>query len=305
MTSPAAACSIACVAFGLSASQVSVPRFDSARAFSTLAATAAAAQAAPGQPVVTSAAVVGDTLVVTWSPGSGAAPTSHRLDFFLGITAAASVTVGTVTSVALPIPPGTQGAFTVQVTPFNGAVAGPPSIAFPFVIGVVGCTGPPATPTVSGTLVAGSATVTWTALGATSYIMSAGTTIGGTNLMAPTNVGATTVVGASGLPAGFTAWVRVIAVNACGQSAPRDYFLAAVTAFVTFNTRANACSCWIGQITLEVNGVVLGSMTCTQSRTFPVSPGTHVFRACDPLGCVSSTFSVPAATTHVLELFCS
>lgn len=304
MSSPAAACLIACVALSVSAVPVPFPRVTPADpAFA--AAAAAAAQAAPGPPTITSVMVVGSTLVATWTSGSGATPTSYRLDFFLGTVSVATVTVGAVTSVALPIPPETQGAFTLQVTALTGVVASPASLPFPFVIGTVGCTGPPATPTVTGTLVAGSANVTWTALGAASYIVSAGTTLGGTNLMAPTNVGATTVVSASGLPAGFTAWVRVTAVNACGQSAPRDYFLAAITSFVTFTTRANACVCWIGQITLEANGVVLGSMTCIESRTFPVSPGTHSFRACDPLGCVTSTHTVPAGTTQVLELFCT
>jgi hypothetical protein len=42
----------------------------------------------------------------------------------------------------------------------------------------------------------------------------------------PTNVGPNTTVSAGGLPPGFSAWVRVIAVNACGQSPPRDFFLA-------------------------------------------------------------------------------
>jgi hypothetical protein len=62
--------------------------------------------------------------------------------------------------------------------------------------------------------------------GATSYIISAGSTQGASNVALPTNVGPNTTVSAGGLPPGFSAWVRVIAVNACGQSPPRDFFLA-------------------------------------------------------------------------------
>jgi hypothetical protein len=188
---------------------------------------------APGMPTVNSATAVGSTLQVAWTAGAGGTPTSHRLDFFLGGALVASVPVGGATTASLPIPPGTAGSFTVRVTPFVGATSGPPSAPFPFTIGGGGggggCTSAPAAPAVSGAIVAGTATVTWNAVpGATSYIVSAGSTLGGTNLQAPTNVGPTTTVGASGLPQGFFAWVRVIAVNACGQSAPTDFFLSAL-----------------------------------------------------------------------------
>jgi hypothetical protein len=188
----------------------------------------------PGMPTVNTANVVGSTLQIAWTAGAGAAPTAHRLDFFLGGTVVASVNVGAATSASLSIPPGTAGSFTVRVTPIAGATAGPPSAPFPFTIGGGGgggggCTSAPAAPAVSGAIIAGTATVSWNAVpGATHYIVSAGSTPGGTNLQAPTNVGATTSVGASGLPLGFFAWVRVIAVNACGQSAPTDFFLSAL-----------------------------------------------------------------------------
>ena len=78
----------------------------------------------------------------------------------------------------------------------------------------------------TGSIVAGTARVSWPAVpGATAYIISAGSTQGAANLYSPTNVGPTTTVSAGGLPPGFSAWVRVIAVSACGQSPPRDFFL--------------------------------------------------------------------------------
>ncbi len=180
---------------------------------------------APGQPTVTSATPSGGILTVSWLAGSGPSPTSHRLDFYSGATFLASVTAAAGTSTAIPIPPGTQGTFGVRVTALNGTIAGPASLLFTFTIGPA-CT-EPASPNVSGGVVGGTASVSWPAVaGATSYILSAGTTQGGTQYLAPTNIGANRGASASGLPAGFTAWVRVIAVNACTQqSVPTDFFV--------------------------------------------------------------------------------
>ena len=59
--------------------------------------------------------------------------------------------------------------------------------------------------------------VSWNAAaGAASYILRAGSVSGASDLY-NAGVGALTTVSASGLPAGFRAYVRVIAVNACGQ----------------------------------------------------------------------------------------
>ena len=181
---------------------------------------------APGQPTVTAANAVGGVLNVSWTSGAGTAPTSHRLDFFAGATPVASVPAGAATSIAIPIPPGTTGSFSVRITALNGAGASPPSAAFPFTIGGSGCAGPPASPTVSGGIVGGFGSVSWPQVpGATSYIVSAGSTLGAANLFPTTNVGLSNQLSASGLPPGFQAYVRVIAVNACGQSAPVDFLV--------------------------------------------------------------------------------
>lgn len=262
---------------------------------------------APGQPTITSVAVVGSVLNINWTPGAGPTPDSHRLDFYVGASLVTSVSVGAVTSASLPIPPGTQGAFAVRVTPFAGASAGPASAPFPFTIGGAGCTGPPAAPVVTGSLIAGIASLNWPAVpGASSYIVSAGTTQGGTNLLALTDLGTMTTIGASGLPAGFTAWVRVVAANACGQSAPTDFFLAGIdAAFLEFTTAANACGCWFGTITLQIDGATVGSMTCTESRLFPVTPGPHAVRACDFLGCITNSPTISNGSVWIVELFCT
>jgi hypothetical protein len=184
----------------------------------------------PGQPTVTNATAAGSTLQMAWTSGAGGPPTAHRLDFFAGSAAVAILNVAAATTVSIPIPAGTAGSFSVRVTALNGAGAGPPSSLFAFTIGTSpgggGCTAAPASPLVTGSIVAGTATVSWPAVpGATSYIISAGSTQGASNVAPPTNVGPNTTVSAGGLPPGFSAWVRVIAVSACGQSPPRDFFL--------------------------------------------------------------------------------
>jgi hypothetical protein len=266
---------------------------------------------APGQPTVTSAAAAGGVLNVTWTSGGGAAPTSHRLDFYAGAALVASVPAGAGTATSIPIPPGTQGTFSVRVVPFNGATAGPASNPFNFTIGAPpgGCTAPPAAPSVTGSLVNGVGTVTWGAVpGATSYTVQAGSTQGGANLFPLTNLGLATVASAAGLPPGFTAWVRVRAVNACGQSAPTDFFLSGGPtqpppsgAAIQFTTAANACGCWFTPITLIIdNAQVFNNLSCSGTAgPFPVSPGTHTYQACDVAGCESGTTTVTSGVATI------
>jgi hypothetical protein len=188
--------------------------------------TAPAPAGAPGKPTVTRAEAVGGILNVSWTLAAGASPTAHRLDFFSGAALVATVNAGSNTSIAIPIPPGTVGSFTVRVTAFNGSTAGPTSDPFAFGIATAGCTSAPPTPTgISGAVASGTATVRWNASsGATSYIVQAGAAPGGAEMF-NANVGSATTVSASGLPPGFRAYVRIIAVNACGQSASTADFL--------------------------------------------------------------------------------
>ena len=181
--------------------------------------------AAPGMPTVTSATASGGVLTVAWMLGGGAAPTSHRLDFYQGAALVAQVPGGAANGAAIPIPAGVQGTFGVRVTAFNGALASPTSPPFTFTIGSA-CT-MPANPVVTGSIVGGTANASWNAVsGATSYIVSAGATQGGSQYLPPTNIGNQLSIGTSGLPSGFSAWLRVIAVNGCGQQgAPTDFLL--------------------------------------------------------------------------------
>ena len=176
----------------------------------------------PGTPGNVAATVGPSVLAVTWTaPSTGATPTAYRLDFFSGSTPVLSLPVAAVTSASVAIPAGVVGTFGVQVTALAEGLAGAPSNLVLFTIGVAGCTAPPPAPSgLSGTITAGTAVVSWTAsIGATSYIVQAGSTTGMADLF-NANVGSTTAVSASGLPAGFRAFVRVAAVNACGASLP-------------------------------------------------------------------------------------
>jgi hypothetical protein len=179
---------------------------------------------APGAPTGVTASASGLVVTSSWTrPSTGGTPTSYRLDFRSGGTLITSVPVGAVTATSLSAPPGTVGTFTVTVTALAGSTAGPASAAATFTIGGSPGPGPcnaPATPTgLSGSFSGGTAFVSWNPVaGATSYIVRAGTFPGGADLY-NASVGSLTSVSAAGLPAGFTAYVRVIAVNACGQSA--------------------------------------------------------------------------------------
>jgi hypothetical protein len=180
----------------------------------------------PGKPTVTSAQVSGGVLRVVWTPGPGATPTAHVLNFFAGGVPVAQVPTGGGSSIDIPLPPGVQGTFSVTVTPLNGSTPGPASDPFSFTIGGgPGCSAPPPAPVVTGGILNGTASVNWTSPGATSYLLQAGFTQGSANLVPLTNVGTATGISAPGLPPGFEAWVRVFAENACGRSQPTDFLV--------------------------------------------------------------------------------
>lgn len=177
----------------------------------------------PGQPTDVAASVFGTTLTVSWVIGSGVAPSSHVLRFYQDSVFVTSLTTGGAPLVRVPIPGGIAGTFTVTVTAVVGTTPGPPSAPASFTIAE--CIAPVPVTGLTGAVVAGTGTVSWNpSPGATSYAVQAGASQGGTELF-DDNVGDVTSVSASGLPSGFTAWVRVIAVNACGSSAPQDVFV--------------------------------------------------------------------------------
>jgi hypothetical protein len=159
------------------------------------------------------------TLSVTWTPPAiGPVPEGYRLDFFSSGAPVAQVLVGPGASVSLPIPPGTTGNFLVTVSSRIGNVFSAPSSPAAFSLGSSPCAAPPPPTGVTGSVTSGTARVQWNAVpGATSYIVNAGSSPGASDLFNG-DVGNATSVMASGLPAGFRAFVRVLAVSSCGRS---------------------------------------------------------------------------------------
>jgi hypothetical protein len=110
-----------------------------------------------------------------------------------------------------------SGTFYVAVAGVNSAGEGPLSTPVPFTIP---CAVPLIPSSLTVSLGASTATATWNAArGASTYVVQVGTAPGASNLFSG-NVGNRTTVSATAIPAGFRAYVRVIAVNACGASLP-------------------------------------------------------------------------------------
>jgi len=160
------------------------------------------------------------TLSVTWTPPSaGPVLEGYALDFYSSGALVTRVLVGPGGSVSLPIPPGTSGSFQVTVSSRIGNAVSAPSSPAAFSLGSFSCAAPPAAPSgLTGSVTSGTGRVQWNAVpGATSYIVSAGSLAGASDLF-NADVGNVTSVAASGLPGGFRAFVRVVAVSGCGRS---------------------------------------------------------------------------------------
>lgn len=148
--------------------------------------------------------------------------TSYRVDFRRGHQDGGPVLASfttRATTVTVAIPPGLSGDFNVIVTPVNADGGGPASFRRDFTI--CGALPPPVTGLAAG-VANGVARVTWNASPeAASYRASAGSSPGAADVYPLTELGAVTGIEA---PVGddFEAWVRVIAVNACGSSDPAE-----------------------------------------------------------------------------------
>ena len=151
-----------------------------------------------------------------WTGSAGA--TSYQLDVLQPPLGSINTNSAAPGFMASGVP---NGVYRVQVRAVNAAGASAPSNIVDVVVGAAApCVSPTAPATVNASLNSGTGTVTWSGVaGATSYLVRAGSTPGGSDLFNG-NVGNVTSVSASGLPAGFRAFVRVHAVNACGTSGP-------------------------------------------------------------------------------------
>lgn len=183
-------------------------------------------------PAVVQVTVNGATsVVVSWTPVEALsnvdvlAATSYRIDFRQGHQDGGPVLASfttTSTSITVAIPPGLTGSFNVVVTPINADGGGPPSFRRDFVI----CgTLPGAIAGLTGSVGNGIARASWMpSPGATSYQVTVGSVQGAADVYAPVDLGNATSAQAAVGP-GFRAWLRLVAINACGTSAPADLFL--------------------------------------------------------------------------------
>jgi hypothetical protein len=214
----AAECTQAASIFFFAVSQTQIARdiYLQAQYFSS----SCACRQAPTAPANLTAQVSGAQVSFQWAPSTDA--TSYQLEVVQPALGAidtnsplAFFTVGNVPT----------GQYRVQVRGVNPFGTSGPSNAVDVIVGSSTPCAPPAAPTVTGSVTSGTATISWPAVpGATSYILRAGSTPGASDLFNG-NIGATTVIGASGLPPGFRAYVRVLAVSSCGTSAPSTEIL--------------------------------------------------------------------------------
>jgi hypothetical protein len=192
----------------------------------------AAGTAPAAAPANVSVANGATAATVSWSAvANSSSPITYRVDFRAGHQDGGAVVASLTTpatSLTVGVPPGVSGAFNVVVTAVNGAGAGPASARVDFTVppNHASCTtAPPAVTGAAGTVTSQYAQVQWNAVaGASSYQIQVGSVRGGDDLLHLTDLGPQRGAGAS-VPPGFTAWVRMYAVNACGRSQPVDYFL--------------------------------------------------------------------------------
>jgi hypothetical protein len=190
----------------------------------------AAPGAAPANVSVSNGAA---SATVAWSgvTASSGQSITYRVDFRSGhqdggalvaslTTAATTLTVG--------VPAGVSGDFNVVVTAMNAAGVSPPSARVDFTIppNPAACSAAPFPVSgITGSVTTQYAQVQWNAVaGATSYQLQVGSVRGGDDLLGLTDLGPQRAAGAS-VPPGFSAWIRVYAVNPCGRSQLVDFFL--------------------------------------------------------------------------------
>lgn len=166
----------------------------------------------PGAPVL-DATVNGQDVGLRWSPGAGPAPTSYILQVGSQSGAAdiASLPLGAQTTIAGALPVGTYFTRVVGATAAGTAVSNE-------VILRTTCAAPAAPADLTATVAGGRVTLAWPPVaGATSFRLQAGATPGAANLF-DGNVGTATSLAAA--PPRGTYHVRVLALGACGSSAP-------------------------------------------------------------------------------------
>jgi hypothetical protein len=188
-----------------------------------LCASRAMADAAPPAPTNLTATVLGNAIVLQWTPPPGAFLGYYLVAGLLpGTTIAANVLGPVPGFTAFPIPAGT---YYFRVHSYDATGFGPPSNEVVAVVGgATPCLGPPAAPvgltsTVSGSIVTLGFSPGAGGCPATNYVLQAGSAPGLSNI-AVFNIGSTTGL-TTAAPNGIY-YVRIVAQNAGGTSPPSN-----------------------------------------------------------------------------------
>ena len=185
----------------------------------------------PGAPSGLTTSVSGSSIVLSWSaPTSGGAPTGYVIEAgsSSGLANLANLSTGTTTT-TFSTSGVNSGAYYVRIRATNSAGTSSPSNEALLIVGG-GCSAPPAAP--SGLHVAsnggGTVVLSWNAaVGATSYIVEAGSVPGATNL-ANSDLGSSgTSLIATSVGRG-TYYVRIRGKNACGTGAASNEIVVTV-----------------------------------------------------------------------------
>jgi len=170
--------------------------------------------------VLQPAIVSGTTVTLQWNAVGGLAVFDYVIEAGSapGVSNIYNGSVGLINQISATVG---DGIYYVRLRARTGATTSVVSNEIRFssgFAGVASCTAPPPTPTgINGSVVGGTAWLGWQpAGGATSYLVQAGTAPGLSDVYYG-DVGGSPAVSA-GVSAGFSAYVRVVAVNACGQS---------------------------------------------------------------------------------------
>jgi sugar lactone lactonase YvrE len=304
----------------------------------------------PGNPGALTASVAGRTVTLTWSPPSGDPPTSYVIEAgsASGRADLANLDTGSpsATFAATDVPPGT---YFIRVRARSaGGTSGPSNEAVVTILGAGGCSSAPDAPTsLSGTASGPSVTLTWQAAAggcpATSYRLEAGSATGFSNIASFSTGNVATSYAGGGVTPG-TYYIRVLASNAGGTSAPSNELRIVVTltptptptptpcqgvlqppgaltasvdgtnVLLTWELRSNPVQSWVVEIG---NGPGLSNVSTTdtgnptRSLRMTAAPGRYYARVRGRSGCLTSdpsaeiTVVVTGASTDGIALLIS
>lgn len=271
------------------------------------------------------ATVVGSTVTLDWLPPVGSVVTGYSLEAALTAAGAAIASVP-VASSHISVPGVPSGTYFLRVHAVNGDGTSPPSNEIMIVVGSSGCASPPSPPTnLTFDIDGGTVALQWQApvagCAATHYVLQAGSAPTLADLATAT-LGLSTGLTTQGPPG--TYFVRVVAVNALGSSAPSNEIVLSIGPSCTVpgspqNFSANAVGSmaslqWSAPSTGGApENYLLEAGTGPQSSDLavvpltglsfssPVPPGSYFLRIRASNACGAG----PASETRLLSVVCA